>query len=168
MIAIGHRPPDWVESGIEEYARRMPAHLKPASIVIDAAGRSRKSRAGQLARLAAAEGDGLLRAAGAARTVALDRGGRAITTDDFARALTDWQMDGRDVAFLIGGADGLAPTVLEQADLVWSLSNLVFAHHLVRVVLAEQLYRAWSITQGSPYHRGEPVAASGRSKKRSR
>lgn len=168
IIATGHRPPAWADAGFEEYAKRLPPHLRPNSVLVDAASRRRKSGDKEIARQAALEGEHLLRAAGAAKTIALDRGGRAVTTDDFAKALADWQMEGRDIAFLIGGADGLAPTVLEQSDLVWSLSNLVFAHHLVRVLLAEQLYRAWSISQGSPYHRGEAVAASVKRGSRSR
>lgn len=121
--------------------------------------RSRGNKRQQVERQAEEEGEKLLQAAGEAYLVVLDRGGRSIATEDVATALSQWQMEGRDIAFLIGGAEGLAPAVIDRADQVWSLSNMVFAHQLVRLLLVEQLYRGWSINEGSPYHRGDAVKA---------
>lgn len=162
IIAVGRRPPRWAESGFEEYAKRLPPHLSPKSILIDS--RSRGAKRQQVARQANDEGEKMLQAAGDAYLIALDRGGRDIATEDVASALSKWQMDGRDIAFLIGGAEGLAPALIERADQVWSLSKMVFAHQLVRLLLVEQLYRGWSINEGSPYHRGEAVKAVRRSR----
>ncbi|WP_255212836.1 23S rRNA (pseudouridine(1915)-N(3))-methyltransferase RlmH, partial [Burkholderia pseudomallei] len=88
-----------------------------------------------------------------ARVVALDERGRDWTTMQLAQALPAWQQDGRDVAFVIGGADGLAPALKSRAELLLRVSSLTLPHGMVRVLLAEQLYRAWSITQNHPYHR---------------
>jgi 23S rRNA (pseudouridine1915-N3)-methyltransferase len=88
-----------------------------------------------------------------ARVVALDERGRDWTTMQLANALPGWQQDGRDVAFVIGGADGLDPAVKARAELMLRVSSLTLPHGMVRVLLAEQLYRAWSITQNHPYHR---------------
>jgi 23S rRNA (pseudouridine1915-N3)-methyltransferase len=85
--------------------------------------------------------------------VVLDERGRGCTTRELSQRLESWQMEGRDVAFLIGGADGLAPGLSREADWLWSLSPLTLPHGLARVVVAEQLYRAWSITKNHPYHR---------------
>lgn len=87
------------------------------------------------------------------RVVALAIDGTAYDTAELARRLRGWQLDGRDVAFLIGGPEGLAPACLARAELRWSLSPLTFPHGLVRVLVAEQLYRAWSLGAGHPYHR---------------
>jgi 23S rRNA (pseudouridine1915-N3)-methyltransferase len=85
--------------------------------------------------------------------VLLDERGRGSTTRELSQRLETWQMEGRDVAFVIGGADGLAPAFVREADWLWSLSPLTLPHGLVRVVVAEQLYRAWSIMRNHPYHR---------------
>lgn len=159
IVAVGRRPPAWAQAGFEEYAKRLPPHLRPDAVMVENRSRSSRNRPEDIARAAVKDGESLLQAAGKAFVIALDRPGRHISTEQFADSLSQWQMLGRDVAFLIGGADGLSPAVIERADQVWSLSNMVFAHHLARLVLVEQLYRAWSITQGSPYHRGEAVKA---------
>lgn len=100
------------------------------------------------------EGEAVLAAAGARdRVVALEVGGRPWSTEQLAEQLERWQLDGRDVSFLVGGPDGLAPECRARADQQWSLSPLTLPHPLVRILLAEQLYRAWSITRNHPYHR---------------
>ena len=86
-------------------------------------------------------------------SIALDITGRQWSTAELAQRLEDWQREGRDIGFMIGGPDGLAPELVSSADLVWSLGPLTLPHPVVRVVLAEQLYRAWTITAGHPYHR---------------
>ena len=85
--------------------------------------------------------------------MALDEAGESLSTASLAKKMDGWRMDGRDVAFIIGGADGLCESVLSSADLKWSLSTLTFPHGLVRVLVAEQIYRAWTLNVGHPYHR---------------
>ncbi len=151
VLAVGHRMPAWVTAGFEEYARRMPREmplqlkeLKPAQrSSADDAARWMQTEA---ERINAAVPEGALR-------VALDEHGRSFPTRTLAEHLERWRGDGRDVAFIIGGADGLAPGIKAGAALLWSLSPLTLPHGLVRVVLAEQLYRAASLLAGHPYHR---------------
>ena len=88
-----------------------------------------------------------------ARIIALDAQGAIWSTEKLAKQMEDWMMSGQDIALLIGGPDGLTPEILHQANEHWSLSNLTFPHPLVRVIVAEQLYRAWTITENHPYHR---------------
>ncbi|WP_018870641.1 MULTISPECIES: 23S rRNA (pseudouridine(1915)-N(3))-methyltransferase RlmH [unclassified Thioalkalivibrio] len=151
LIAIGRRMPDWVASGFAEYRDRLPrewgfqlhALATPAgSKSMDATTRLRR------------EGEALLKAVPeGARIITLDERGREVDTRGLAQRLAGWQDDGRDVALLIGGADGLDTTVRERAEWAWSLSPLTFPHMLVRVLVAEQLYRAWSLLNNHPYHR---------------
>lgn len=148
--------PAWVTSGVEEYAKRLPAHWSFDVREVREAGAgdvlSRTAREGE-ALLAAAAGSGGRRAT-PPHLVALDERGRAHATAALATRLETWQGLGRDVALLVGGADGLHGDVLARADERWSLSPLTFPHPLVRVILVEQLYRAQSLLAGHPYHRG--------------
>ena len=151
IIAVGTRMPGWVQQGVEEYSKRLPRELTPSWREIVVAGRG-KDRSPQQA--AAAEGEQMLKAIPAGdRVIALDVGGRRLSTEALATKLEEWQMSGDNFSFLIGGPDGLAPDCLARADLRWSLSDLTLPHPLVRVLLAEQLYRAWTITVNHPYHR---------------
>jgi 23S rRNA (pseudouridine1915-N3)-methyltransferase len=152
VIAVGTRMPDWVEQGITEYTKRLPRELKLNWREIPVAKRG-KDVASPLA--CAAEGEQILRAVPATeRVIALDVRGKRIATEELARQLEVWQMSGDNFSILIGGPDGLSPACLERADQRWSLSDLTLPHPLVRIVLAEQLYRAWTITVNHPYHRG--------------
>lgn len=152
LLAVGHRMPDWVTAGFGEYARRMPREmplqlkeLKPAR---------RSGAQGDVARWLQVEAERIDEAAPAgAWRVVLDEHGRSFPTRQLAEHLERWRGGGRDVVFVIGGADGLAPAVKAGAGLLWSLSPLTLPHGLVRVVLAEQLYRAASLLAGHPYHR---------------
>ncbi len=150
LIAVGTRMPAWVEAGFAEYSQRLPRELKPELVEIPLEPRGKNA---DIARLREAEGEKMLRAAGAGRIVAFDERGELLDTLGWARALPQWLQDGRDVALLVGGPDGLAPACLAAASARWSLSKLTFPHPLVRVLIAEQLYRAWSVTQNHPYHR---------------
>ena len=150
VLAVGTRQPRWVNEGFSDYVRRLPRGtglvLEPVAPAPGTAG-GRRGRDAEAARL-------LGRIGVRERVVALDPAGRALSTERFAARLGEWRMDGRDVAFVIGGPSGLGDTVLARADFTWSLSPLTFPHGLVRVLVAEQFYRASTILAGHPYHRG--------------
>lgn len=149
LIAVGAKSPGWVDAGFTDYARRMPREC--ALELVELAPANRKL---PMERILADEGQRMLGRLGASdRVVALDVIGRPCSTEDLAKKLDNWRMEGGDVSFLIGGADGLDKTCLTRADESISLSAMTFPHLLVRVVLAEQLYRAWTVLQGHPYHR---------------
>lgn len=151
LIAVGQRPPEWVVDGFQDYARRLPRDM-PLELV-EVAAAARKQTSAERAR--EVEAQRLLgRTGGQDRVIALDERGAAWSTLELADKLDDWRMQGRDVAFLIGGADGLDASCLKRADAVLSLSAMTMPHALVRVVLVEQIYRAWSVLAGHPYHRG--------------
>ena len=152
LIAIGDRVPVWVAQGFEEYARRLrrPWELKLKEIPAE-----RRSRNADVAGLVRAEGERLLAAVPAGwRAIALDPTGCQCDTETLARYLSRWTDEAQNAALLIGGPDGLSVDVLEKANEVWALSTLTLAHSVVRVVVAEQVYRAFSIVHGLPYHRG--------------
>ena len=151
IVAVGSKMPAWVNEGVEEYTRRMPRELKLNWCEIPLAHRAKRSNPRQLCER---EGQELLRAIPSGdRVVALDVEGKRISTPELARQLESWQMSGDNYSLLIGGPDGLSAQCLQRADLRWSLSDLTLPHPLVRVLLAEQLYRAWTITVNHPYHR---------------
>ena len=150
VVAVGHRMPAWVDAGFAEYAGRMPRESRVKLVELKPA-----LRAGPIPRALQAESQRILAAlpAGCIK-VALDERGTAFATTALAQRIARWREAGRDVAFIVGGADGLSEDVKRSADLVWSLSPLTLPHGLARVVLAEQLYRAASILHNHPYHRG--------------
>jgi 23S rRNA (pseudouridine1915-N3)-methyltransferase len=151
VIAVGTRMPAWVEQGITEYTRRLPRELQLAWREIPLA---RRGKDVAVVAVCAAEGEQMLKAIPAGeRVVALDVQGKRLSTEELARQLAAWQMSGDNYSVLIGGPDGLSPACLARADMCWSLSDLTLPHPLVRVLLAEQLYRAWTITVNHPYHR---------------
>ncbi|MDC0664041.1 23S rRNA (pseudouridine(1915)-N(3))-methyltransferase RlmH [Marinobacter sp. SS21] len=151
MICVGQKMPDWVNQGYADFARRMPAELALELSEIPLAHRGKNP---DVPRLMQKEGEALLAAAGPRdRVIAMEVGGRSWSTEQLAEQLEKWQLDGRDVSFLVGGPDGLAPACRDRADQHWSLSPLTLPHPLVRILLAEQLYRAWTITRNHPYHR---------------
>jgi 23S rRNA (pseudouridine1915-N3)-methyltransferase len=151
VIAVGTRMPQWVRSGTQEYLERLAPRLR-VSLTEVAAGM--RSSAASPVRAVATEGTRLLAAlATDDYVVLLDEHGRELTTRELAGFLGERMQRGRDVAFLIGGPDGFAAAVRARADLTWSLSRLTLPHALVRVLLAEQLYRAHSILGNHPYHR---------------
>ena len=143
--------PGWVEEGWREYARRMPREL---ALELREIPLGKRSKNADIARLRKAEGEALVAACGAGcHLVALDGGGAAWSTERLAARLEAWMAGGVDVGFLVGGPDGLDDACLARVDERWSLGPLTFPHPLVRVILAEQLYRAWTITRNHPYHR---------------
>jgi 23S rRNA (pseudouridine1915-N3)-methyltransferase len=155
LCAVGRRVPGWVSAGFDDYARRMPREMPIELIEIRPERRPAKAASrGEIAKILAAEG-GRIHAAlpKGCGLVALDEHGKSLTTGELARLLEGWRHDGRDVAFAIGGADGLDQRLKESASLILSLSMLTLPHQLVRVLLAEQLYRSASLLHNHPYHR---------------
>lgn len=152
LLAVGNRMPEWVTTGFNEYARRLPHECRLNLVEIAPAKRGKNP---DIERIKRDEGERILAALPRhARSIALEVEGRAWTTPQLAQHMQIWMAEGQDVALLVGGPDGLSPACRERADQWWSLSPLTLPHPLVRVVLAEQLYRAWSIITGHPYHRG--------------
>ena len=142
ILAVGHKMPSWIEEGFHEYARRMPPEVRVELVEVKP-GRDKE-----------AEGDKLLDALPAGATLlALDERGKSVTTQGLSVMLSEWMRDGSHPAFAIGGADGHSDALKQRAAKLISLSALTLPHQLVRVVLAEQLYRAWSILARHPYHR---------------
>ncbi len=151
IIAVGTKMPTWVNAGVEEYGKRMPRELKLQWREIPLA---RRGRDNDTEKLRAREGEQMLRAVPAGdQLIALDVRGKRLSTEQLAARLGDWQMSGDNYSLLIGGPDGLSAEVLQRAQQRWSLSDLTLPHPLVRILLAEQLYRAWTITVNHPYHR---------------
>ena len=151
ILAVGSRMPEWVERGYREYAKRMPKHCRLDLREIPA---GRRTKGADIARALQEEGARLLAAVPpGTHVVALERRGRPIDTASLAAELRRWLDSGTEPVFLIGGPEGLHSDCLARANATWSLSALTMAHPVVRVVLAEQLYRAWSIVAGLPYHR---------------
>jgi 23S rRNA (pseudouridine1915-N3)-methyltransferase len=151
LFAVGTRVPDWVERGYREYARRMP---RECSLVLNEIPLAQRSKSQAIERAMNEEGRRMLSAlSDRQRVIALDVSGRSWSTEQLALQLDTWQQDGRDVSLLVGGPDGLAQGCLQRAEQRWSLSPLTLPHPLVRVLVAEQLYRAWSLNAGHPYHR---------------
>jgi 23S rRNA (pseudouridine1915-N3)-methyltransferase len=151
LIAVGTRPPGWVRDACEDYITRLGSRL-PVSITEIATGR--RSAGEPPARAVAREGERVLAALGRGDyLIALDERGTELSTRELAAWLKTRMQEGEDLAFVIGGPDGLAPEVLARSKLRWSLSRLTLPHALVRVLLAEQLYRAHSLLAGHPYHR---------------
>ncbi|HEV2112244.1 MAG TPA: 23S rRNA (pseudouridine(1915)-N(3))-methyltransferase RlmH [Gammaproteobacteria bacterium] len=151
LIAAGTRMPAWVSAGFEDYAGRLPPECK---LVLKEIPLGAARSGGDARKAMLEEGEKMLAAVPAgANVIALDVRGKALSTEELAKQLSQWLQGGRDQALLIGGPDGLAPGCLSHAALSWSLSPLTLPHGLVRVVAAEQLYRAWSILKNHPYHR---------------
>jgi len=143
--------PTWVSNGYDEFIKRLPKEFTPLLKEIPPGRRSKNS---DLKRAIAEESGRILQAIPKdCRVIALDENGKSWTTRKLADQMSDWASSGRDVALIIGGADGLSHEVKQRADMTWSLSALTLPHALVRVVLAEQLYRAWSLMTNHPYHR---------------
>ena len=150
VVALGQRMPGWVTTGFDEYAKRFPREWSFELVEIKPEPRDRGRTREQLLE---AEGTRIVAACNGRRIVALDERGTPWTTREFAAQLARRLAGGDDIAFVIGSADGLAPAIKARADAVMALSALTLPHGLVRVMLAEQLYRAHSVLTDHPYHR---------------
>ena len=150
LVAVGQRLPAWADDAYQDYAKRFPPDLRLELKAVKAEPRSGKTAeqlmAAEAVRIDAALPKGV-------RRVVLDEHGSRLTTMQLAQRLTAWVNDGRDVALIVGGPDGLAPPLKASADEALRLSDLTLPHAFVRVLLAEALYRAWSVSTGHPYHR---------------
>ena len=151
LITIGTRMPDWVSTGYGEFAGRMPPECRLHLVEIPMVKRAKQQ---DTARCVEQEGERMLAAIPrGCRTWALQVTGQEYSTEELAAEMKQWLQDGRDVALLVGGPDGLADACLRRAERHWSLSRLTLPHMLVRILAAEQLYRARSLLLGHPYHR---------------
>lgn len=151
LIGIGNKMPTWVTMAYQEYVKRLPPQYAIELIEIPLKTRNKNTDSH---RLIEQEGDAMLKAiAPQDYVIALDIPGKRWSTEQLAAKFNDWQQLGTNITILIGGPEGLAPSCKQRADESWSLSLLTFPHPLVRVILAEQLYRAWSILQNHPYHK---------------
>jgi 23S rRNA (pseudouridine1915-N3)-methyltransferase len=151
IAAVGHKMPAWIETGFQEYVKRMPPECRIHIKEIKPIERSGSKTAETVMALESSKIEAVIPKN--ARIIALDEHGKDLTSMALSQQLTLWQQDGRDVVFVIGGADGLDAQFKSKADMLVRISSLTLPHGMVRVVLAEQLYRAWSITQNHPYHR---------------
>ncbi|WP_163835461.1 23S rRNA (pseudouridine(1915)-N(3))-methyltransferase RlmH [Spartinivicinus ruber] len=151
LIAVGTKMPSWVDAGYNEYAKRLPSDCKLECCEISLGKRTKGS---DLKRAQKKEGEQMLSAiASNDKVIALDLTGKPWSTEQLADQLSGWRLEGRNIALLVGGPEGLSPECLAKAEQKWCLSPLTLPHPLVRVLVAEQLYRAWSILQNHPYHR---------------
>lgn len=151
LITVGKNMPPWITQGYLEYAQRLPKDYAVQLIEIDAEKRTKKC---DIKKIIGTEEQKIRRAIPEnAHTIALDRLGKAISTETLAKKLQTWHDTGETVSVIIGGPEGLSKPFLDEMNEIWSLSALTLPHPLVRVVVAEQLYRAWSVCVNHPYHR---------------
>lgn len=151
LLAVGDRQPGWVDDAFGVYTERFPREWKFRLDVIPAVRRFKNDKSQQATN---EEGEIILQKLKAdEEVVLLDERGKQMTSKALARRLADWQTDGRDLCLVIGGPDGVSDAVRKRANFTWSLSQLTLPHGMARALLAEQLYRAWSLQTGHPYHR---------------
>jgi 23S rRNA (pseudouridine1915-N3)-methyltransferase len=151
ILTISHKAPLWIKQGFAEYTKRLPLSCALELVEIPAEKRSINA---DVRRITEREGEKMLAAIKSNHyIIALDTQGKLWTTEELSKRLANWQQQGKNIDLLIGGPEGLAPQCLQKANEKWSLSPLTFPHMLVRLIVAEQIYRAWSILQKHPYHR---------------
>ncbi len=151
VLAVGTRMPSWVTAGVDEYQKRLPREWKFEYVELPLGHRGKSQ---DVAKAIQIEGESILAAIGPQdKVIALDVKGKSWSTEQLSQQVADWQMLGQDIVLLIGGPNGLSAKCLERADQKWSLSALTLPHPLVRIVLVEQLYRAWSLLNNHPYHK---------------
>ncbi|MCW8108621.1 23S rRNA (pseudouridine(1915)-N(3))-methyltransferase RlmH [Alteromonas ponticola] len=151
IVAVGTKMPDWVNQGVNEFLRRFGPDIDVFFTPVAAGKRGKNA---DISRILKAEGEAMLsHVEKNHRVVTLEVKGKPWSTANLASQLENWKMDGRDVSMLIGGPEGLSPECIAASEQKWSLSPLTLPHPLVRIIVAESLYRAWTVTQNHPYHR---------------
>ena len=151
LIAVGDRQPSWVDDAFAVYSGRFPREWK---FRLDCIATARRGKNDKSKSAMQAEGEQILaKIDDDEQLILLDERGKQLTSSDLANRLSAWQADGRDLCFLIGGPDGVSAACRERANSIWSLSKLTLPHGLARALFAEQMYRAWSLQVGHPYHR---------------
>jgi 23S rRNA (pseudouridine1915-N3)-methyltransferase len=151
LIAVGKKMPEWINTGYAEFSKRMPPELQINLIEITPSTRNKST---PIQKNIKEEGARIQSAIPTnSKLIVLDEKGKNFSSIDLSKKIEGWLPMGQDISIVIGGADGIDPEIKQQADEKWSLSSFTLPHALVRVVIAEQLYRAWSILQGHPYHR---------------
>ncbi|MBJ7538490.1 23S rRNA (pseudouridine(1915)-N(3))-methyltransferase RlmH [Marinomonas transparens] len=151
LIAVGNKMPKWVTQGYDEYAKRLPKDFALELIEIPMSPRGKNT---DIAKAIRKEGDAMLNAIPAGdKVIALEVLGKEWSTEQLSSQTELWRMDGFNVSLLVGGPDGLDPRCSVKADQLWSLSRLTLPHPMVRIILAEQIYRAWTLMNNHPYHR---------------
>jgi len=151
LIAIGNKMPDWVKTGVNEYQRRLTQDCKLNIHEIAAIKRGKQT---DLKKICETEGEKILSSIpNDNRVIALEVKGRNWSTEQLSQQMSQWMLSGQDVSLLVGGPEGLSQSCRDKASQLWSLSPLTLPHPIVRIIVAEQLYRAWSILKNHPYHR---------------
>ncbi len=151
LISVGDKMPAWVNDGTTAYLDRIRGNTQVSLVQINA---KKRGKHADIVRILKQEGEAILKhLSGETHLICLDRLGKAHDSLALAEKITEWQQTGINIAFVIGGPEGIDPAVLARANETWTLSKMTFSHQVARVMLAEQLYRAWSITEGLPYHR---------------
>ncbi len=151
LIAIGHKMPEWVTAAWNDYTKRLPQYCSLELIEIPAEKRTKNS---DISQLVLREGEKILREVSSSnRLVALEVKGQSWSTEKLSQQLNLWMQEGRNIDLIVGGPDGLSSVCLQKAEIKWSLSALTLPHPLVRIIVAEQIYRAVSLLQNHPYHR---------------
>ena len=153
VLCVGRKDPEWLSTGVAEYRRRLPPHLPLEQVTLPPSKHVARNAADKQ-KIVAEEGERILQQIDRSDwVVALDERGKMRSSRELAARLDDWSIAGHSVVFVVGGVNGLAPAVMDRSNEKMSLSTLTFPHHLVRLILVEALYRAWTINAGHPYHR---------------
>lgn len=151
FITVGQKMPKWVQDGYQEYAKRLPKACALKLIELPMASRGKSN---SVDRMKTEEAKRILEVVPkGARLIVLDEHGQQVTTKGLADKMEDWLASGQDIALIVGGPDGLEKSLIDQAQWKWGLSKLTLPHPMVRILVAEQIYRAWSVIQNHPYHR---------------
>ena len=151
LIAVGKRMPAWIETAVKEYSKRLPKNIQFKIIEITPAIRSKNNSAENYKQKEQKNIETTL--SSDSIIIALDEKGKSLNSQNLANQLQTWNDENQHISLIIGGADGLSDDIKKKANQLWSLSAMTLPHGLVRVMVVEQLYRAWSITQNHPYHR---------------
>ncbi len=151
FITVGQKMPKWVQEGYTEYAKRLP---KACSLKLVELPMAQRGKTGSVDKYKTEEAKRILDAVPkGARLIVLDEHGQQVTTYQLAEKMEDWLSGGQDIALIVGGPDGLEKSLINQAQWKWGLSKLTMPHPMVRILVAEQIYRAWSVINNHPYHR---------------